>query len=115
MTTVMVPFERVASLTYVLERVDALCGLFNLAADNFRDQLRGELLQSARGSLALDDLNHLLSDSTNLGGGGVGGLADLVRATLGEGNGEQAEEVIVGGLDSDIGLDQRLPLADKRP
>lgn len=103
------------SATYILERVDALCGLLDLAADNLGNQLGGELLQSARGSLALDDLNHLLSDGTNLGGGGVGGLADLVRAALGEGNGEEAEEVVVGGLDGDIGLDQRLPLADKRP
>lgn len=54
-------------MTYILERVDALCGLLDLAADNLGDQLGGELLQSAGGSLALDDLDHLLSDSANLG------------------------------------------------
>jgi hypothetical protein len=102
-------------LTYVLERVDALCGLLNLAADNLGDQLRGELLQGAGGSLSLNDLDHLLSDGANLGRGGVGGLADLVGTALGESNAEEAEEVVVGGLDSDVGLNQRLPLADKRP
>ena len=46
--------------------------------------------------------------------GGVCGLLDLVGAALGESNGEQAEEVIISGLDCDIGLNQRLPLSDER-
>ena len=62
----------------------------------------------------MNDLGHLLSDSSNLRGGGIGGLLDLVGSALGEGNGEQAEEVVVGGLDCDIGLNQRLPLSDER-
>lgn len=44
---------------------------------------------------------------------GVGGLLDLVGAPLGETDGEEAEEVVVGGLDDDVGLDQALPLADE--
>lgn len=52
--------------TYVLERVNALGGLLNLAADNLGDQLGGELLESAGSSLSLDDLHHLLSDGANL-------------------------------------------------
>lgn len=99
--------------TYVLERVDALGGLLDLAANDLRDQLAGELLQGAAAGLALDDLSHLPADGTDLGGGGVGGLLDLVGSALGEGNGEDAEEVVVGRLDSDVGLDQALPLADK--
>lgn len=47
-------------------------------------------------------------------GRGVGGLADLVGPTLGESDGEEAEEVLVGGLDGNVGLDEGLPLADKR-
>ena len=101
--------------TYVLEGVDALCGLFNLTANDFGDQLGGELLQGAGSSLALDDLDHLLADGTNLGRGGVGGLADLVGAALGKSDSEEAEEVVVSRLDGDVGLNQRLPLADKRP
>ncbi len=62
----------------------------------------------------MNDLGHLLSDGSDLRGGGIGGLLDLVRTALGEGDGEQAEEVVVGGLDRDVGLDQRLPLSDER-
>lgn len=99
--------------TYVLERVDALGGLLNLTANDLRDQLAGELLQGAAAGLALDDLGHLPADGTDLGGGGVGGLLDLVGSALGECNGEDTEEVLVGRLDSNVGLDQALPLADK--
>lgn len=100
---------------YVLQGVDALSGLLNLAANDLGDQLVGELLQGASRCLALDDLGHLPPDGTDLRAGGVGGLLDLVGAALGESNGEKAKEVVVGGLDRDVGLDQGLPLADKRP
>lgn len=100
--------------TYVLQRVDALGRLLNLTSDDLGDELAGELLQGAAAGLALDDLGHLPADGTDLGGGGVGGLLDLVGAALGEGNGEEAEQVVVGGLDGDVGLDQGLPLSDKR-
>jgi hypothetical protein len=43
----------------------------------------------------------------------ISGLLNLVWAALGESDGEDAEEVIIGGLDGDVGLDQGLPLADK--
>lgn len=99
--------------TYVLEGVDALSGLLDLAANDLRDQLASELLQGAAASLALDDLSHLPADGANLGRSGVGGLLDLVGSALGESNGEDAEEVLVGCLDGDIGLDQALPLADE--
>lgn len=100
--------------TYVLERVDSLSRLLYLTSDNLRDELAGELLQGAAAGLALNDLGHLLADGTDLGGGSVGGLLDLVGAALGEGNGKEAEEVVVGGLDGDVGLDEGLPLADER-
>lgn len=99
--------------TYVLEWVDALGGLLNLAANDLRDQLGSKLLQGAAAGLALDNLGHLSADGTDLGRSGVGGLLDLVGAALGESNGEDTEEVLVGRLDSDVGLDQGLPLADK--
>jgi hypothetical protein len=99
--------------TYVLQGVDALSGLLNLAANHLGDELVGELGQSAAGGLALNDLGHLLADGADLRRAGVGGLLDLVGASLGEGNGEQAEEVVVSGLHGDVGLDQGLPLADQ--
>ena len=61
----------------------------------------------------MNDLSHLLSDSPDLRRGSIGGLLDLVRPALGEGDGEEAEEIVVSGLDSDVGLDQGLPLSDE--
>jgi hypothetical protein len=98
----------------VLEGVDALRRLLDLTADNLRDELLNELLEVARGGLTLRDLEHLLADLTDLRRLSVGRLLDLVRATLGEADGEEADEVTVGGLDVDVRLDQGLPLADER-
>lgn len=91
-----------------------MCGLLNFATDDLGNELGGELGKGAAGSLALDNLNHLLSDSSDLRGGSVCGLLDLVGAALGEGDGEETEEVVVGGLDCDVGLNQGLPLSDER-
>jgi hypothetical protein len=91
-----------------------LGSLLNLTTDNFGDELGCELCEGAAGSFALNDLGHLLSDSPNLRGGGIRGLLDLVGSALGECNSEQAEEVVICGLDCDIGLNQGLPLSDER-
>lgn len=99
--------------TNILQGVDALGGLLDLTSNNLGDELVGELGESAGGGLALDDLGHLLANGADLRRTSVGGLLDLVGASLGEGNGEQAEEVVVSGLHGDVGLDQGLPLADK--
>lgn len=101
--------------TYVLEGVDALGGLLDLATDDLGDQLGSQGLEGAAAGLADDDLGHLLPDGADLSGGGVGGLLNLVGAALGEGDDEEAQEVVVGSLDGDVALDQGLPLADKRP
>ena len=100
-------------ITHVLEGVDALGGLLDLAADDLGDQLLGELGEGAGAGLTLHDLGHLLADGADLRRGGVGGLLDLVGPALGETDGEEAEEVVVGGLDNDVGLDEGLPLADE--
>jgi len=91
-----------------------LCSLLNFTADDLRDELGGELSKSAAGGFAGNNLGHLLSDGSDLRRGGIGGLLDLVGSALGEGNSENTEKVVVGGLNCDIGLDQRLPLSDKR-
>lgn len=100
--------------TYVLEGVDALGGLLNLAADDLGDELLGELGEGARAGLTGHDLGHLLADLPDLRRSGIGGLLDLVGSSLGKGDGEEANKVIVGGLDDDVGLDEGLPLADER-
>ena len=65
-------------------------------------------------SLGLDDLDHLLADGADLRRARVRGPLDLVRTPLGEGDGEEPEQVVVRRLDRDVGLDERLPLADER-
>lgn len=99
--------------TYVLERVDALGRLLNLAADNLGDELLGELSKSARAGVTGHDLDHLLADRPDLRRRSVCGLLDLIWSSLGESDGEEAEEVVIGGLDDDVGLDEGLPLADE--
>jgi len=99
---------------YVLKWVNALCSLLNFTTDDLRDELGGELGKSAAGGFAGNNFGHLLSDGSDLRRGSIGGLLDLVRSALGEGNGENSEKVVVGSLDGDIGLNQRLPLSDKR-
>lgn len=88
-------------------------GFLDLATNNLWDELGGELCKGAGGGFTLDDLGHLSSDGSDLGRGGVCGLLDLVWSSLGEGDGEQAEEIVVSGLDCDICLNQRLPLSDE--
>lgn len=100
--------------TDILERVDALCGLFNLTSNHLRDQFGGQLRERAARGFPLDDLDHLPSDGSDLRRSGVGGLLDLVGASLGEGDGEESEEIVVGGLDGDVGFDESLPLAHER-
>jgi len=98
----------------VLEWVDALGRLLNLATDDLWDELGDELVERAALCLPLHDVRHLLANLSDLRAGGVGGLLDLVLSALGESNAEQAEEVVIGGLDDDVGFDQGLPLADER-
>lgn len=100
--------------TYVLQRVDTLGALLNFTANNLWDELLGELAEGAALGLTLHDVGHLLADGADLGRAGVGGLLDLVRSSLGEGDAEEAEEVLVGGLDDNVGLNEGLPLADER-
>lgn len=89
-------------------------GLLDLTANNLRDELGGELSKSTAGGFTGDDISHLLSDRPDLGRGSICGLLDLVWSTLGEGDGEEAEEVVISGLDSDVGLNQGLPFSYKR-
>lgn len=102
-------------MPYVLEGVDPLGGLLDFPPNDLGDQLGGQLGEGAAGGLALHDLHHLGADLADLRRRGVGRLLDLVGPALREGDGEEAEGVVVGGLDRDVGLDERLPLAHERP
>jgi hypothetical protein len=90
-----------------------LGGLLDFTTNDFWDKLGSELCEGAAGGFAGDNLSHLLSDGSDLRGGGIGGLLDLIWSTLGECDGEQTEEVVISGLDCDVGLNQGLPLSDE--
>lgn len=100
-------------ITNILQGINALGRLFNLTADDLRNQLRGKLSQRAVGSLALHDLGHLLANRTDLRRASIGGFLDLVRPSLREGNGKEADKVVISSLQSYIGLDEGLPLSNK--
>lgn len=97
-----------------MEGVDALCGLLNLAPDDLGDELGGQLAERAGLALARHDVHHLLSDRPDLRAGGVCRLLDLVRPSLGEGDAEHADLVVIDRVDGHVGLDERLPLAHQR-
>jgi len=97
----------------VLQRVDALGSLLDISSDSLWDQLGGQLTQSAVASLPRHDVHHLLPDRPNLRALRVRGLLDLIRSAFGETDGEQSEQVIVGGLDGDVGLNEGLPFTDE--
>ena len=93
--------------------VNALCSLLDLTTNNFGNQLCSQLRKRAVRGFALDNLDHLLANGADLRGCGICSLFDLVRSSLGERDGEQAEEVIIGGFDDDVGFNERLPFADQ--
>jgi len=99
---------------YILKWVDALTSLLNLPPHNLGNQLGRQLLQRARRALPLNNLHHLLPNSPDLRRARIRRLLDLVRAALRKRNRKQPQQIVVGGLDDDIALDQSLPLADQR-
>lgn len=98
----------------VLEGENGLGSLLDFSANDFRNELRSELSQSDVGALSDHDVSHLLSDLSQLRSLSISGLLDLVRQSLGESNGENSNVVVVGGLNSDVSLDEILPLSNKR-
>ena len=106
--------KALAVITHVLKWVNALCRFLDFTTNDLRDELSDELLQCAVLCLPLHDVGHLLANCANLRAGGICGLLDLVLSSLGEGNTEQSKQVLVGGFDDNVGLDESLPLADQR-
>lgn len=98
-----------------MQGVDALGSFLDLTTNDLRDELGCELGERATNSLVLNDVGHLLPDSADLRRARICGLLNLVGASLGEGDSEQTDKVVIGRLHSDVGLDKRLPLAHKGP
>lgn len=98
----------------IVERIDSLAGLLNVLGDRVGQQLVDHLLQIGRRDVPGDDVVHLGADLADLRSLGVAGLALGHRVLGGESDAEDAQQVSVGGLDINVGLDQRLPLLDHR-
>lgn len=114
----------------VLKGVDVLASLFDFLGNGIGNtsstwdetvpdphgsmdlQLVDQILEVTGRGFLDHDLVHLFADLTHLGGLSVGGLFDLVGASLCETDAKQAQEIAVGGLDIDKGLDHGLPFLD---
>jgi hypothetical protein len=72
----------------MLQRVNSLSRLLDLAADDLGDKFCCKLSEGAAGGLALHDFGHLLPNGADLRRASICGLLDLVGASLGEGDGE---------------------------
>lgn len=101
-------------MTYVLEWVDTLCRLLNVLANRLWNNLRSQILQVAGTSLSLNDLDHLLPNLANLSRASICSLLDLIRPTFGEGDGEDAKQVVIGSLDDYVAFNEGLPFAYQR-
>ena len=99
---------------HILKGEDTVALLLDLLSDGVGDELGDQLLDGGGGDLVADDLEHLLADLTDLGGLGVASPGNLTAPALGESQEEDTEGVSIRGLDIDGGLDQGVPLTDKR-
>jgi hypothetical protein len=98
---------------HVLQRIDPLRSLLNLPPNHLRNQFPCQLRQRHTRRLPLNNLRHLPPNRPNLRTRRIRSLLDLVRSTLGESDREEAEEVVVRGLDGDVGFDESLPFANQ--
>lgn len=99
---------------HILDGEDTLSSLLDLLPNNLRRELANQALDVDIRRLPGHDLEHLRPDRADLRSLRISRLSDLVRPPLGERDGEQADEVPVGGLDVDVRLDEGLPFADER-
>lgn len=82
-----------------------LGGLLDLSANALGHKLLDQILQFTL-AFPLHDFHHLGSDLSDLSRLSVRSLLDLLTVLSGESDGEQSDEVTVGGSDVDVGLDQ---------
>lgn len=98
----------------ILQRIDSLALVLDHLTNGLRDELREQLTDIAVRGLTFNYVYHLLSDLLRLRGLGVASDLHLVGSSLGEANGEHADDVTVGGLNLGTGLNKSLPLLNQR-
>lgn len=85
----------------------------DLLGDLVGEELFEEFLKSALLDLSHHNLHHLGAELMFVGALGVASSLNLVLVASGEGNGESSNEVAVGGLGLNEGLDDGVPLLDE--
>lgn len=98
----------------ILEGENGSTSLCDSKSNDFGSELEEKSLKVNGGGLLSHDLEHLFTDGTDLRRLGIGGLLDLSTSLLSKPDGEEANEVAVGGFDVDMCLNQGLPFLDKR-
>ena len=98
----------------VVKRIDVHAFLLDVFTDTVWDQFVDERFQVLGRGFFGHDVDHLLSDSSDLRTFGVGSFLDLLADPLGESKTEHSEKISVSGFDIDVSLDQSLPLSDER-
>ena len=96
----------------ILEGVEVSTLAFNVLFDRSGNEFLDDSLQVTARDFTGNVLSHTTTDSSNLGGLGVGGLSDLVSITLGESDAEDTEKISVTGTDSQGVFDRSVPLAN---
>jgi len=97
----------------VLEREDFVAFISDLFADDIGEELFEEVLERGFLGFVDHDFLHLLSDLLHLGLLGVASGLNLTVLSSGESNREKSDEVAIGGLGLDEGLDKGVPLFDE--
>ena len=98
----------------VLKGEDLGAVLGDLLGDLVGNELLEEFLEGVLLDLSHHDFHHLGTELMSVGSLGVAGSLDLVLVSSGEGNGEASDKVAIGGLTLNEGLDDGVPLLDKR-
>jgi len=97
----------------VLEGIDEFASLVDLFAVGVGGKVGDQTVDGAVTNFLVEDFDDLLADGLDLGSLSVSGLLAVLGDALGEGDGEDTDDVAIGGLNVTVGLDQALPLADE--
>lgn len=96
----------------IVQWIDSLAGLLDILSNGVGEELVHHFLQVGAGHITGNDVAHLLTDGADLRVLGVAGLALGQGVLSGESNAEHAQQVTIGGLDIDVGLNEGLPFLD---
>jgi len=97
----------------ILEGENLVAFLGDLLVDSVAEELLEEFAERVGSDFLKEDLHHLGTELLLLGALGVASSLDLLGVTAGESNSEHTDEVTIGGLGLNEGLNERVPLLDE--